>query len=116
VPLLDSDGRERVRLEGYLPNGDFLATLESGLGRIAFVRKQYADAERWYDGVVRRLAQSHFAPEAMCWRAVVRYQASNDHTVLEKEAVELTRTYPSSVWAKRALPWLATTSKQRTAC
>ena len=40
--LLDSDGKERVRLEGSLPNGDFLAALMNGLGRLAFVRKKYA--------------------------------------------------------------------------
>ena len=41
--LLDSDGRERVRLEGYLLNNDFNAALKIGLGRIAFVQKKYAD-------------------------------------------------------------------------
>ena len=52
--LLDSEGKERVRLEGYLPNNDFVAALTSGLGRIAFVQKKYADAERWYGDVVAR--------------------------------------------------------------
>jgi hypothetical protein len=47
VLLLDSEGKERVRLEGYLPNNDFVAALMSGLGCIAFVHKKYADAERW---------------------------------------------------------------------
>jgi len=37
---------ECVRLEGYLTNGDFTAALINGLGRSAFIRKQYADAER----------------------------------------------------------------------
>lgn len=37
---------ERVRLEGYLTNGDFTAALMNGLGRRAFIRKQSADAER----------------------------------------------------------------------
>ena len=54
--LLDSAGKERVRLEGYLPNNDFVAALMSGLGRIAFVHKEYADAERWYGEVVGRFA------------------------------------------------------------
>jgi hypothetical protein len=48
VLLLDSEGKERVRLEGYLPNNDFVAALMSGFGRIAFVEKKYSDAERWY--------------------------------------------------------------------
>ena len=68
--LLDSEGKERVRLEGYLPNNDFVAALMSGLGRIAFVHKKYADAERWYGDLVARFGNTHFAAEAMYWRAV----------------------------------------------
>ncbi len=104
--LLDSDGKERVRLEGYLPKDDFVAALESGLGRIAFVHKKYTDAERWYDDVVNRFKGSHSAPGAMYWRAVTRYKASNDHTLLSKVAEELRSTYPTSVWASKAVPWL----------
>jgi len=96
VLLLDSDGRERVRLEGYLPNADFLAALQAGLGRIAFVHKQYADAERWYGDVVKGFAQSHLAAEAMYWGAVTHYKATNDHAVLGKVAEGLQRTYPFS--------------------
>lgn len=104
--LLDSEGKERVRVEGYLPNADFNAALMSGLGRIAFVQKKYADAERWYGGVVDRFGDSHFAPEAMYWRAVAHYKATNDHTVLGEVAEELRSRYPSSVWASKATPCL----------
>ena len=104
--LLDSTGKERVRLEGYLPNSDFVAALMSGLGRIAFVHKEYTDAERWYGDLVTRFDNTHFAAEAMYWRAVARYKATNDHTVLGKVAEELRNTYPSSVWASKAIPWL----------
>lgn len=74
VLLLDSDGRERVRLEGYLLNNDFNAALKIGLGRIAFVQKKYADAERWYGDVVANFGNSHLEPEAMYWRAVSQLQ------------------------------------------
>ena len=63
--LLDSEGKERVRLEGYLPNNDFVAALMSGLGRIAFVHKKCADAERWYGDLVARVGNTHSAAEAM---------------------------------------------------
>ena len=115
VLLLDSDGRERVRLEGYLPNGDFVAALESGLGRIAFVHKKYADAERRYNDVITRFGTSHSAPGAMYWRAVAHYKATNDHTVLSKVAEELRTTYSSSVWASKAIPWLPHESKKEVA-
>ena len=106
VILLDSSGKERARIEGYLPNSDFVAGLETGLGRIAFVHKNYSEAERWYGDVVSRFAQSHFAPEAMYWRAVAKYRATNDHTVLHKFAEEVSSKYPQSVWATKAIPWL----------
>ena len=115
VLLLDGDGRERARIEGYLPKDDFVAALESGLGRIAFVQKKYADAERWYDGVVSRFGNSHSAPGALYWRAVSHYKATNDHTVLGKVAEELRTAYPSSVWASKAIPWLPSESKQEVA-
>jgi hypothetical protein len=34
VLLLDAAGKERARMEGYLPNKDFVAALKNGLGRI----------------------------------------------------------------------------------
>ncbi len=104
--LLDAEGKERARIEGYLPNQDFVAALEDGLGRIAFVTKNYPEAERWYGDVITRFPKSHGAPGAMYWRAVAHYRATNDHTVLNKVAEELRKTYPNSVWAAKAIPWL----------
>ena len=115
VLLLDFDGKESARLEGYLPPEDFMAALERGLGRIAFVQKKYADAERWYDDVVTRFGQSHFAPGAMYWRTVARYKATNDHTVLSNVAEELRSKYPTSVYAAKALPWLPEELKREVA-
>ena len=106
VLLLDSDGKERVRIEGYLNNANFNAALESGLGRIAFAKKKYADAERWYGDVVSRFGKSHSAPGAMYWKAVSKYKATNDHNVLGQVAEDLKNQYPNSVWAEKAVPWL----------
>ncbi len=106
VLILDSSGKERARVEGYLPNTDFVAALTNGLGRIAFMQKKHADAARWYDVVLTQFAQSHFAAEAMYWKAVSQYRASHDHTVLNKLAQDLQAQYPSSVWAAKAIPWL----------
>ena len=104
--LLDADRKERARLEGYLPNNDFVAALKNGLGRIAFVQKKYADAERWYGGLVARLGNTHLAAEAMYWRALAHNKATSDHTVLGKVAEELRSKYPSRVWTSKAVPWL----------
>ena len=104
--LLDSGGKERVRLEGYLPNAEFVAALESGLGRLALVHKKYADADRWYGDVITRFPESHAAPEATYWKAVARYKGAKDHDALDNMAAELQKRYPKSVWASKASAWL----------
>jgi hypothetical protein len=105
VLLLDSEGKERVRLEGYLLHHDFDAWLRCGLGRLAFARKKFPEAERWYDEVASAFADSHFAAEATYYRGVARYSASRDHELLKSLAVELQQRFPGTVWADRSIPW-----------
>ncbi len=102
---MDSSGVERERIEGYLPKPEFRATLEAGLARIAFMHKQWADAERRYADVVERYPNTTAAPEAVYWRGVSRYKATNDHTVLGEVAAQLKEKYPDSVWALKASVW-----------
>ena len=104
--LVDSQGVERARLEGYLPNDDFNTALRNGLGRIAFVRKQFANAEKWYGDVIIGPENTHYAAEAMYWRAVAHYKATNDHSALVTAAEQLRNIYPASIWASKAIPWL----------
>ena len=67
VLILDSDGIERARVEGYLPKLEFRAYLEMGMARIAFMHKKWADAECGYADVVERYPDSVSAPEAVYW-------------------------------------------------
>jgi Tetratricopeptide repeat len=105
VLILDSDGVERLRIEGYLPKDEFRAHLELGLARVAFMRKQWADAERRYAEVVERYPDSKAAPEAIYWRGVSHYKATNDHTVLGQIPEQLTERYADSIWALKASVW-----------
>jgi TolA-binding protein len=105
--ILDSDGVERHRIEGYLPKDEFQAQLEMGLGRVAFEKKKWSDAERLYGAVVQKYPDTSSAPEARYWRAVSHYKGANDHAVLGAVAQELQEKNPQSVWAKKALPWLS---------
>lgn len=105
VLILDSDGAERLRIEGYLPRDEFRAHLEMGLARVAFMRKQWAEAERGYAQVVERYPDSKVTPEAVYWRGVSRYKATNDHTVLGEVPGQLKEKYPDSVWALKASVW-----------
>ncbi len=103
--IMDSDGRERWRIEGYLPKDEFRAQLEMGLARIAFMHKQWADAEQRYTQVVERYPGTAAAPEAVYWRGVSQYKRTNDHTVLGGVAEQLTQKYQDSMWAKKASVW-----------
>jgi Tetratricopeptide repeat len=105
VLVLDPEGTERLRLEGYLPRDEFRAHLEMGLARVAFMRKRWADAEQWYDGVVERYPDSKAAPEAVYWRGVCRYKRTSDHAALGEVADEFKQKYQDSAWALKASVW-----------
>ncbi len=105
VLVMDPDGKERWRIEGYLTKQHFRAQLEMGLARTAFMRKQWADAERRYGRVVERYGDTAAAPEAVYWRGVSRYKTTSDHTALGEVAKELRSRYPQSVWAEKASVW-----------
>ena len=105
VLILDSDGVERSRLEGYLPQEEFRAHLEMGLARVAFTHKRWADAERMYARVVEQYPDTKVAPEAVYWRGVSHYKATNDHTVLGELPGQFKEKYPDSAWALKASVW-----------
>jgi outer membrane protein assembly factor BamD (BamD/ComL family) len=104
--ILDPDGKERWRLEGYLSKDEFLANLRMGLGRVAFMKKDLANAERHYTAVVEQYPDSKFAPEAVYWQGVSRYNTTHDHNVLGDVAKTFTEKYQDSIWAEKSLPWL----------
>jgi TolA-binding protein len=105
VVVLDPDGEERWRVEGYLPKTEFRAQLEMGLARLDVVGKQWEDAERRYARVVDTWPDSKAAPEALYWRNVSRYSRSHDAGELQSVAKELEQRYPDSVWTVKATVW-----------
>jgi TolA-binding protein len=106
VLILNSKGEERYRLEGYLPTDEFRSQLELGLARVAFMNKDWADAERRYAQVLDRYPDSHAAPEALYWKGVSKYKATNDHTVLGEMPELFKQKYPDSTWALKTLAWI----------
>ena len=96
---------ERYRNEGYLPKDEFRAQLELGLAREAFMSKQWSDAERRYAEVLEHYPNTKAAPEALYWKGVSHYKATNDHTVLGELAQQFKQKYSDSVWALKTLAW-----------
>lgn len=105
--IIDPQGKERFRVEGYLPKSEFRAQLELGLARIAFMTKQWAEAERKYAEVAERYPKTGAAPEAVYWRGVSHYKGTNDHTVLGEVAKELKANYPETISTLKSSVWLA---------
>lgn len=103
--ILDSKGVERFRLEGYLPKDEFRAQLELGLARVAFMSKTWAEAESKYAAVVEKYPDSKAAPEALYWKGVSHYKATNDHTVLGELPGQFQEKYPDSIVALKTIAW-----------
>jgi len=106
VLILDPNGVERYRIEGYLPKDEFRAQLEMGLARIAFMSKDFAAAEDRYTAILERYPTSKAAPEALYWKGVSHYKATNDHTVLGELPEQFQEKYPDSIWALKSAAWV----------
>jgi TolA-binding protein len=76
-----------------------------GLARVAFMNKNWADAERQYGEVLDRYPNSKVAPEALYWKGVSHYKATNDHTVLGELPQQFQQKYPDSEWALKTAAW-----------
>lgn len=103
--LLDASGKERHRIEGYMPRAEFAAQLELGLARIAFVHKQWDEAERGYRNIAQRYGSSPTAAEAIYWAGVASYKRTSDHTALPLVSKELEQRFPNSLWTRKASIW-----------
>ncbi|HEX6718539.1 MAG TPA: thioredoxin fold domain-containing protein [Pyrinomonadaceae bacterium] len=106
IVILDSNGEERYRIEGYLPKDEFRAALELGLARVDFMDKKWTEAERRYTEVLEKYPESKSAPEALYWKGVSHYKATNDHTILGELPGQFQEKYPESVWALKTAAWV----------
>ena len=105
VLILDSDGNERHRIEGYLPADEFLVQLNIGMAHAAFRASKFDTAEQLYRGIMDRYPNSEVAPEAQYWAGVSNYKGSNDASALKQTADAFKNRYKDSSWAKKASIW-----------
>jgi len=101
--ILEPDGTERFRIEGFLPVEDFLAELELGVGRFLFEREDYEGAERRFQSVCQSHPKAGAAPQACYWAGVSAYKAHQ--APLHDTAVLLRERYPESEWTRKASVW-----------
>ena len=105
VLILDSNGNERHRIEGFLPTEDFLSQLQLGLAQTAFKTGKFGDAEVRFRAIVEQFPEADVAPEAMYWAGVSRYKGENDASALGATAKAFKERYSDSPWAKKASIW-----------
>jgi hypothetical protein len=105
ILLLDPDGEEQWRIEGFLPLDDFLGQLMLGRAQMDFKQSKWAEAEKRFREIVEKLPKSDAAPEAQYWAGVSKYKASNDPAALKATAKAFTTRYKDSSWAKKASIW-----------
>jgi thioredoxin-related protein len=103
--VLDSDGVERHRIEGFLPSIDFMAQLELGLGKFYFQKEDYARAEEVLRSDLQNHPKSFAAAEVRYWAGVAAYKKTNDAKNLAAAAQELQKLYPESEWTRKASVW-----------
>lgn len=106
IVILDPDGVERHRIEGFLTAEDFLAELEVGRGKVAFARGDYAAANRIFASVRDQFPKTSAAPPAVYWEGVAGYKSSKDPNFLKDAASRLKETYSQSEWATKSSVWL----------
>jgi hypothetical protein len=102
---MDSEGVERYRIEGYLPKDWFRGRLEMARARVLFMHKKFSDAQKIYEDIVDKFGNLTLAAEAIYYRDVCHYKATNDHTVLEPVAEELAEKFPGDEWQLKSIPW-----------
>ena len=105
VLVLNPDGEEHYRLEGFLPADDFLAQLMLGWARLAFDAGQWAEAERRFRQIVEQLPNTDAAAEALYWAGVAPYKATGDPKSLKATGEAFKKRYQGTPWAKKASVW-----------
>jgi TolA-binding protein len=105
ILIVDKDGQERHRIEGFLPVDDFLAQLALGAAHAAFAAGDFNRAAQGFEEIVRNYGGNDAAPEAQYWAGVSRYKGSGDAAALKETAQRFTERYQDTSWAKKASVW-----------
>lgn len=104
IMVVDANGKERHRIEGFLETEPFYAQLRLGLAQAAFASQNWDEAERLFEEVVTS-GDADTAPEAAYWAGVTRYKRSGDPAALGETHSRLNSQFGGSTWAKKASIW-----------
>ena len=103
--ILDHDGGEHHRTTGFLSAEELIPSLLLGIGKSHFEQAEFTDAISDLDRLLKDYPESASAPEAIYFRGVTRYKATQQAEPLKEAYEKLQADYPLSEWAKRAAPY-----------
>jgi len=103
--LLDFEGNEIYREEGYLPPEGLIPALMLGLGKVRLAAGQYDEAISHFKQAESSYPKSDEAPEAIYFSGVARFKSTHDMKPLKEAYEKLKAEYPDSVWTKKAYPY-----------
>jgi hypothetical protein len=96
IRILNHDGFELYRWDGFLPPPEFMARALCGFG-LAYLRlKRFNQAEAVYVDVLKRFSTTYAAPEAQYYLGVTRYRRDPDSDELLTQWANLRSRYPLS--------------------
>ena len=98
IRILDSDGFEYDRWNGYLPPFELTPRLLVAQGQAYLRMRDFTDALAVYEEVLRLFPTSYSGPEAQYFLAVCKYEESHQGTDLLSGFHRLQTRYPDSVW------------------
>lgn len=102
VIILDSDGNELTRDEGFLPPERLLPALMLGMGKVRLFARKFKDAATYLSQLVAKYPNSDEAPEALYFSGVARFRDTNDLGAMRDTYEKLSSAYPGSSWTVKA--------------
>lgn len=108
VIILDSNGIDYYRFNGFLPPDEFIPQLEFGIAKMALEKQDLKAARKQFASVVEKHPKSDIAPEAQYWVGVVDFQLTNDVSTEINAWEKIRENYPNSIWARKvsgAISW-----------
>lgn len=101
VLVLDPNGTEYYRFNGFLPADEFIPQLEFGLGKMALEKQDVKAANTQLKMIVDRYPKSDIAPEAQYWFGITEFKITNEVNSEVNAWRKIKENYPYSIWAKK---------------
>jgi len=102
---LDANGKEHHRTVGFLAPEELIPSLLLGMGKSYMEMDQFDKALAKIEKLLSEYPKSDSVPEALYWRGVCSYKATDDTVPLKEAYEQLKAEHASSEWTKRAYPY-----------